>query len=161
MRSKIEEKNISALAGDIQILIGELQRMILVEEMRLLPNSLELLKEEDWKEMRIGEDEIGWAFDVLPVANIIETEKIKDEPLKTSKTSQYPQISGIPLNEGFLNIEQIYLMLQFLPVDLTYVDENDRVLFYNRGEERVFPRSPAVLVERFDFVILLNQLGRS
>ncbi|MCP4128282.1 MAG: DUF438 domain-containing protein, partial [Gammaproteobacteria bacterium] len=29
--------------------------------------------------------------------------------------------------------------------DITYVDENDRVVFYNRGEERVFPRSAGII----------------
>jgi PAS domain S-box-containing protein len=49
------------------------------------------------------------------------------------------------LEEGYLNIEQINLLLKFMPVDLTYVDENDRVLFYNRGEDRVFPRSAGII----------------
>ena len=145
LRKKIEEKDFSTINNDIQILIGELQRMMLVEEMRLLPYSLELLKEEDWKEMRKGEEEIGWAFNVRPI-NIDSDEKIPNEKIeKSSRPNQSHQLSGIPLDEGFMNVEQINLMLQFLPVDLTYVDENDRVIFYNRGEERVFPRSAAVI----------------
>ncbi len=44
-----------------------------------------------------------------------------------------------------MTLEQINLMLQFIPFDLTYVDENDKVLFYNRGEDRVFPRSAGVI----------------
>ncbi|WP_274050202.1 PAS domain-containing protein [Thalassomonas haliotis] len=34
-----------------------------------------------------------------------------------------------------------------MPVDLTYVDENDRVVFYNRGQGRVFP-CPAGIIAR-------------
>ena len=42
-------------------------------------------------------------------------------------------------------------MLQFMPVDLTYVDENDIVLFYNRGENRVFPRSAGIIGREVKF----------
>ena len=37
------------------------------------------------------------------------------------------------------------LMLTHLPVDLTFVDENDRVAYYSEGPERIFPRSPAII----------------
>ncbi|MBM3147828.1 MAG: DUF438 domain-containing protein, partial [Actinobacteria bacterium] len=40
--------------------------------------------------------------------------------------------------------EQIDLMLRALPVDVTFVDEDDEVRFYSEGE-RVFPRSPGVI----------------
>ncbi|RJO63062.1 MAG: DUF438 domain-containing protein, partial [Myxococcales bacterium] len=32
-----------------------------------------------------------------------------------------------------------------LPLDLSFVDENDEVRYYSGGEERIFPRSPAVI----------------
>ena len=48
-------------------------------------------------------------------------------------------------DEGYMTIEQVNLLFRTLPLDLTYVDENDRVIFYNRGEERVFPRSAGII----------------
>ena len=36
-------------------------------------------------------------------------------------------------------------MLTHLPIDITYVDENDRVAYYSAGKERIFPRSPGVI----------------
>ena len=36
-------------------------------------------------------------------------------------------------------------------LDLTYVDENDKVIFYNRGEERVFPRSAGIIGREVKF----------
>ena len=44
-----------------------------------------------------------------------------------------------------MTLDQINLLFQIMPFDLTFVDENDRVAFYNRGEERVFPRSAGVI----------------
>lgn len=143
LRRNIEAKNFISISDDVQILIGELQRMILVEEMRLLPYSFELLSEEDWREMSLGEVEIGWAFNIRP-STLNDKDVIKNEKFKSIKPSE-STITSIALSEGFMKPEQIDLMLKFLPVDLTYVDEFDRVIFYNRGEERVFPRSAAVI----------------
>ena len=36
-------------------------------------------------------------------------------------------------------------MLKHLPVDLTFVDEQDRVRYYSGGAERIFPRSPGII----------------
>ena len=44
-----------------------------------------------------------------------------------------------------MTLEQINLMLTHLPVDLTFVDENDRVAYYSEGPARIFPRSPAII----------------
>ena len=51
----------------------------------------------------------------------------------------------IPLDVGRLTGEQINLMLRNLPLDITFVDEHDRVRYYSQGAERIFPRSPAVI----------------
>jgi DUF438 domain-containing protein len=41
--------------------------------------------------------------------------------------------------------DQINLMLTHLPVDLSFVNENDEVLYYSATPERIFPRSPGVI----------------
>jgi len=44
-----------------------------------------------------------------------------------------------------LTREQIDLLLRHLPVDITFVDENDRVRYYSDTPDRIFPRSPEVI----------------
>lgn len=139
IRKMIEDKNFSSIKNHITLLIGELQRMMLVEEQHLLPYAFRLLQEEDWKSMQKGEDEIGYAFGVQPEDCDHQNNQAPTSPAKLSP------FHGLKMDEGIMNLDQINLMLRFLPVDLTYVDEQDRVIFYNRGEERVFPRSPAVI----------------
>lgn len=51
----------------------------------------------------------------------------------------------ISLATGALTREQINLMLTHLPVDVTYVDEHDRVRYFSQGRERIFDRSPAII----------------
>jgi len=51
----------------------------------------------------------------------------------------------ISLDTGALSIEQINLMLTHLPVDVTFVDENDSVRYFSQGQARIFQRSPAII----------------
>ena len=46
---------------------------------------------------------------------------------------------------GRMTLEQVLLVFNHLPIDITVVDENDRVLFFNKPKERFFPRSPAIV----------------
>ena len=59
-------------------------------------------------------------------------------------------INGSPeqthdLAVGALTIGQIKLIFKFLPVDITFVDENDLVRFYNDTKHRIFPRSSNII----------------
>jgi hypothetical protein len=36
-------------------------------------------------------------------------------------------------------------MLTNLPLDITFVDENDNVRYFSQGKERIFPRSPGII----------------
>jgi DUF438 domain-containing protein len=140
-RKIMEAKNINKLKEIKALVIEELARMMEVEEFRLLPYSLELLHEEDWQQMYQGESEIGFAFGVKQFNdNLSEMNLPKENSLFEDIATNI-----LKMNEGKMTLDQVNLMLKFLPIDLTYVDENDRVIFYNRGEERVFPRSAGVI----------------
>ena len=150
VRSHIEAKEYSSINHQIHKIASELNRLFQVEEGRLFPYALELLKEEDWKEMKIGDEEIGWMLKDSPMPYPA------DEYIHPSQDTQKRNLSfsiadSFHLDEGYLNVEQINLLLKFMPVDLTYVDENDRVLFYNRGDNRVFPRSAGIIGREVKF----------
>ena len=44
-----------------------------------------------------------------------------------------------------LYIAQRNLLLKHLPIDISFVDVNDEVKYYSATDERLFPRSPAVI----------------
>ncbi len=67
----------------------------------------------------------------------------KDKALLADKPRQSNE--KIELNVESITPDQINLIFKRLSLDLSYVDENDRVQFYNRGEEQIFPRSPRVI----------------
>lgn len=52
---------------------------------------------------------------------------------------------ALPLDTGALALDQINLMLCNLPVDITFVDQNDTVQYYSQTRERIFDRTRAII----------------
>lgn len=127
-------------------------RMIFMEEKILFPTSLKKLSEEQWAQIRKGEAEIGYAW-VQPGnlwdPSIVTARKAVQSPdnQKSGRSDARDTVikETFKLDVGKLTGEQINLMLKNLPVDITFVDENNRVRYYSGGKERIFPRSPAVI----------------
>jgi DUF438 domain-containing protein len=147
----------SRFSGLGRELLRAVRRMIFMEEKILFPTALKKLSERQWAEVRRGEGEIGYAWiqpgnlwdPSVAIAASVAKELGKAQGSETPATEE-PTASAqdsveIPLDVGALNAQQINLMLRNLPVDMTYVDENDRVRYYSQGRERIFPRSPAVI----------------
>ena len=145
-------------------LLRAVGRMIFMEEKILFPTSLKKLSEKQWAEIRRGEPEIGYAWvqpgNLWDPSVVIAASVAKELGKATGKASPGTAADGamgtgtapgaeeageIPLDVGKLLPQQINLMLRNLPIDMTYVDENDRVRYYSQGRERIFPRSPAVI----------------
>ncbi|MGQ8336301.1 DUF438 domain-containing protein [Sunxiuqinia sp. A32] len=49
------------------------------------------------------------------------------------------------LGTGELSVEQIKLIFNHLPVDITFVDENDKVRYFSTPKKRIFPRTTAII----------------
>lgn len=62
-----------------------------------------------------------------------------------TKKSQFDFGGFIKTDTGELNFEQLELVLNALPLDITLIDENNKVRYFNKAVDRVFPRSPAVI----------------
>lgn len=92
--------------------------MVSKEENILFPMCLEVFDPEDWRLLAAGEEA-----------------KADGSPFE------------VPLPVGALRPEQLDLLFRNLPVDLTYVDADDRVRFYSEGR-RIFPRAPEVIGRR-------------
>lgn len=106
--------------------------MFYKEEKVLLPESLTRLSQEDWDLIK---------SESLSLKKGAEsTELISEEPAPALETE-----GKIPLSTGALTQEQINLMLSNLPVDITFVDENDKVCFFSQTSERIFVRTAAII----------------
>lgn len=64
---------------------------------------------------------------------------------KQGTTPTVSQTNDIDLQTGQLSAEQIILLFNHLPVDITFVDENNKVKFYSTPPHRIFPRTNAII----------------
>ncbi|WP_430596974.1 DUF438 domain-containing protein [Enterococcus sp. DIV0174] len=74
-----------------------------------------------------------------------ETDSVPVFVEKQDKAEMKEVSEPIVLPTGTLKLEQMIAMFQVLPVDLTFVDNDDRVRFFSEGKERVFPRTTSVI----------------
>ncbi|HEY9082535.1 MAG TPA: PAS domain-containing protein [Vicingaceae bacterium] len=147
-----EEKDIEKIKLNLPFLLDGIERLMGVEDMRLFPNAMQLLTKEDWEEFYEGDEEIGWMLKEKPTP-YPEREEVYVHPSQDKKERKlsFSLEDTFHYDEGYMTPEQVNLLLRFLPVDITYVDENDKVIFYNRGEDRVFPRSKGIIGREVKF----------
>ncbi|MCW8897938.1 MAG: PAS domain-containing protein [Flavobacteriales bacterium] len=147
-----EEKDIEKIKLNLPFLLDGIERLMGVEDMRLFPNAMQLLTKEDWEEFYEGDEEIGWMLKEKPTP-YPEREEVYVHPSQDKKERKlsFSLEDTFHYDEGYMTPDQVNLLLRFLPVDITYVDENDKVIFYNRGEDRVFPRSKGIIGREVKF----------
>ena len=104
-----------------------------------------MLSEEEWMKVRAGESEIGFAW-VTPEQGWPDEIRAGIESVAAKPIHATKDVAGaLGFSTGGLTLRQVDLLLTHLPVDLTFVDDQDRVLYYSEGPERIFPRSPGIL----------------
>ncbi|MGY5876899.1 MAG: DUF438 domain-containing protein [Candidatus Thorarchaeota archaeon] len=135
IRELINKLNGSNLAD----LLTAIEDMIYKENNILFPTALENLSEYDWVKVRVGEEEIGYAW-ITP-----GTDWKPITPLDIHEADQEPESPGIKLNTGSLTLKEIDLLLRHLPVDISFVGVDETVKYYSATDERIFPRSPGVI----------------
>lgn len=136
-----------------QIIVDDIRDLLLKEESVLYPTSLAMISEKEFEEMKAGDKEIGFAWiqvdekEPAPAAAEPAAEHSLAEDLAKVLQKHGIAHSGgvLDVAMGKLTLEQINLIYQHLPVDLSYVDENELVCFYSDTKHRVFPRSKNVI----------------
>ena len=147
---EMDSGDMEKLLFSTELVFRSLEHIMQVEEGRLLPNAMNMLSVDDWKEFYEGDREIGWMFDTPPTQypapeyiHPSQDKKKRDLPFGIEDKTHY--------DEGYLTPAQVNSIFRILPVDITYVNENDQVVFYNRGEDRVFPRSAGIIGREVKF----------
>ncbi|HHT35553.1 MAG TPA: DUF438 domain-containing protein [Firmicutes bacterium] len=121
-----------------------IKEMIYKEENILFPMCLETLTAQEWQEISAQEQEIGYT--------IIKPEEIPMDldPVDTEAPTQHDWEGNVPegllkFASGYLSLDEISRIFNTLPVDITFVDKDDRVRYFSQGRERIFDRTPAVI----------------
>ena len=141
----------------------DLRDLMEKEEMILYPTSLKLISADKMEQLKSGDREIGF-FGVEQAAigrpAQQKPEKAADQPADQgdfmqdmvallakygheTKSDKPDQVLDVA--HGKLTLEQINLLYRHMPVDISFVDENELVKFYTDTKHRVFPRSKGVI----------------
>jgi DUF438 domain-containing protein len=100
---------------------------------------LGMFTEEEWGEIWRQSPEYGWCL-AQP-----GTDYRPPRPRIVADAIQLPASQAVALPSGTLTPEQLLGLFSVLPVDVTFVDAEDRVAFFSEGPDRVFPRSRAII----------------
>ncbi len=123
----------------IEPALAAVEEMIRKEEMILLPMSRSTLTEDEWAEIWQESPRFGYCL-IEPYDGYRPP-----APAAPEKTVDVAPDQAIVFPTGALNLEQLRGIFAALPVDLTFVDANDRVRYFSEGADRVFERSKAIL----------------
>ncbi|MDW7674692.1 MAG: DUF438 domain-containing protein [Bacillota bacterium] len=117
-----------------------IEELIYKEENILFPMCLETLAEGDWGEIYSQSGEIGFSL-IQPDLNW-QPDLTKTTPKDTAGTLPSGKLK---LDTGILSLKEISLIFNHLPIDITFVDNQDVVRYYSHGPDRAFERTPAII----------------
>jgi uncharacterized protein len=107
--------------------------LIQKEEYILYPVALKTLTPQQHDQMRKQSFEVGFSF--------------IDEPEEFVSEDSNAEFDGwiYRCETGELTYQQLTLFINALPVDCTLIDEHNKVRYFTRVKDRIFPRSPAII----------------
>ncbi len=144
----VSKESMEKLQQEFAELENTMREMVYKEERILFPTAINRLPEENWHAMHTQEPDFGYSY--VTRGTDWPTESEKKEPVDLSKKEEKKEerkdsMTQFPLTTGDLSISQINMLLTHLPVDITYVDENDTVLFFSETPDRIFKRTAAII----------------
>lgn len=122
-------KQINRLFGDLFFNIYAIKFR---EERILYPMVQEIIPEKVLNSLFADSTEIGFPF-------------YQPELIKKKETHSESIDDKIDLETGLLSVEQIKLLFNHLPVDITFVDENNKVKYFSSPKKRIFPRTKSII----------------
>jgi len=122
-------------------LMEEVTGMIFKEENILFPTCLEKLSANDWVEILKESDKIGYVF----VEKSKETEALIKDLKSALLEEPVFKDNEISLPTGKLRLKELMSVLNMLPVDITFVDNEDKVRYFSDSKERIFLRTKSVI----------------
>lgn len=141
--------------------LDALEEMVRKEEHILLPMALDTLSRADWAEIWEQSPEIGWCLvepgeDYRPpvredaelpreVAARADQQGVALHLIRPASRGEEPATGKVIFPTGSLDLDQIRAIFRTLPVDVTFVDAEDRVRYFSDGPARIFVRPKTVI----------------
>jgi len=151
---RVIKKNLLKLAADgpgkdfkgfqkkLADLSAELAESLMAHFMKensvLFPMALQVTKADDWPEARRQFDELGYCPFTPP-------EALGTASAGKQQAARFEGGGLVHFATGALAPEVLEALLNTLPVDVSFVDADDRVRYFSSPKERIFPRAESVL----------------
>lgn len=136
-KSMIIQDFLMQLSGIASNLANILERHFFKENRILFPTAMKVIEADEWREIRRQFDEIGYcSFTPKPPEYAVAAEK-PEPKVEAAGTIQF--------ETGSLSTMEIESMLNTLPVDITFVDKEDKVRYFSQSKDRIFARTKAVI----------------
>jgi DUF438 domain-containing protein len=111
--------------------------MISKEEEILLPMCMDKLTDDDWYSVYQQTNEFGYCLFDPQV-------EWKPEGMQIGEL-KYNTGNNIQLTTGSFNHDELEIIFKTLPIDITFVDKDDKVKFFSLGPDRIFTRNRAII----------------
>lgn len=111
--------------------------MIAKEEEILFPMCWEKLTEDDWYSVYRQTGEFGYCL-YDPKTEWKPEGGVEGEVI-------YNKGSNIHLSTGSFSLNELEALFKTLPIDITFVDKDDKVKFFSLGPDRIFTRNRAII----------------
>ncbi|OHD26249.1 MAG: hypothetical protein A2Y38_23600 [Spirochaetes bacterium GWB1_59_5] len=137
----------------------DLNANVFREECALFPVMLDLIGAVDREGLFAEAREFGWAF--MDRSTIGRFEEARHSAAAANAARSQPEAPGAShdsLSDGLASVtggfsgrtgaipnQALVSMFAALPVDMTYVDADDKVRWFSDSPHRIFPRSPAII----------------
>jgi len=121
--------------------IHQIKEMIFKEENILFPLMVDTLTEDEWLTVYRDSDEIGYTF-ITPQA---EWKPEREDFIQQEEQESDIEADVIRFETGIMSVYELETVLNHLPIDITFVDKNDRVKYFSQSSERIFPRPKSVI----------------
>lgn len=121
----------------LQPAIDAIEGMIMKEEQILLPMCLDTLTDENW--YQIHKETTIYGFCLYDPSVEWKPEIVKQEE------AIFMPGNAIKLSSGSFDMKELEALFVTLPVDITFVDKDDKVKFFSHSPNRVFERNRSII----------------
>ncbi|NLJ40558.1 MAG: DUF438 domain-containing protein [Clostridiales bacterium] len=120
--------------------VDRVKEMVFKEEKILFPLLTDTLTEDEWLAIYRDSDEFGYTF---------ITPRAKWSPERVDLKKEQPESSVdsdvIHFDSGVMTVREVEALFNTLPVDITFIDKDDRVKYFSQSSERIFARAKSVI----------------
>jgi DUF438 domain-containing protein len=111
--------------------------MIMKEEEILFPMCMDKLSDDEWYAIYQQTNEFGYC--------LYDPQDEWNPPgIAVGEIAYHPK-NGIQLTTGRFDMDELEALFKSLPIDITFVDRDDKVKFFSLGADRIFTRNRAIL----------------